>query len=94
MFAKLAKFRTIEAIDRGHTRRLATIVPACNDNHRAGFSAGKGQRLHRPVLGCRWVKGRAGALECIWHVETVEESVIEEPLRRRWVGQAQWSAAA
>jgi hypothetical protein len=94
MFAKLKKFRTIEAIDRARTQRASTMVAACNDNHLVGFSAADGRRLRRPVLGCRWVKSRAGALECIWRVEKVEELVVEEPLRKRSVGQAQSFAAA
>jgi hypothetical protein len=94
MFAKLKTFKTIEATNRGRTQRASTMVPVCNDNHPVGFSAGNGRRLHRPVLSCRWVKGRAGALECIWRVEKMEESVVEDPLRKRWIGQAQSLAAA
>jgi hypothetical protein len=79
MFAKLEKFRTIEAIDRSRSRR-ARQAAACNDNRRVCFSAAVGQPLRRPVLGCRWIKGNAGALKCMWYVETVEESAADEPL--------------
>ena len=94
MLAKLEKFRTIEAIDRSRGQRGETMAAACNDNHRVCFSAPTGRRLHRPVLGCRWIKGRAGALECIWHVEPAEEPAADEPLRSWLVGQAMPLAAA
>jgi hypothetical protein len=94
MFAKLEKLRTIEPIDRGRSERAATTAPACNDNHRIYSSAAAAQRLRRSVLGCRWIKGSSGALECVWQVEGVEESAAEGPLRKWCVRQSMPLAAA
>jgi hypothetical protein len=74
MFAKLAQFRS--------PRPITAHSGESHDRYSARFSFASAPRLRRPVLVCRWVERRSGALECTWHVEASEISTANEPVNR------------
>ena len=76
MFAKRARSQHFNDRPR---RNLAVARPS-NDNQRQLRTVAAPRQMRRPVLGCRWLVGPSGALDCAWHVEATEKSLADEPV--------------
>jgi hypothetical protein len=61
-------------------RRNPAVGRPSNDNQRQLRTFAAPRRMRRPVLGCHWLVGPSGALECAWHVEATEKSLTDEPI--------------
>jgi hypothetical protein len=92
MVMKLAKFRIFN--HRRGRNAAAAAVPS-NDNRLIRAFGSHAKRMPRPVLVCRWrTAPPAGALECVWHIESGNPSNAEEPGISRLIGGPQrWRGA-